>query len=156
RRDVVHRDVGQHLAVDRDVRLLEAVHQAAVGQAELARTGVDADDPQRAELALALLAADVRVLVGLRDGLLRDAEYLAAGVVVALRLGDDFLVAAARGDAFLDSCHGSVLPQRYGSMRATRPASSARTWFVPRRLRLRLVDFLVRMWLLKAWPHLNL
>src|SRR5690349_9637381 len=41
-------------------------------------------------------------------------------------------------------------------MRATRPASSARTWFVPRRLRLRLVAFLVRMWLLKACPHLNL
>src|SRR3546814_7845623 len=41
-------------------------------------------------------------------------------------------------------------------MRAIRPASSARTWFVCLRLRFRLVDFLVRMWLRLAWPHLNL
>src|SRR5690349_12088816 len=44
----------------------------------------------------------------------------------------------------------------YGSMRATRPASSFRTWLVARRPRLRLVAFFVRMWLLNAWPHLNL
>src|SRR5450432_799794 len=41
-------------------------------------------------------------------------------------------------------------------MRATRPASSFRTWLGPRRLRLRFVDFLVRIWLLNACPHLNL
>src|SRR5574337_1911805 len=44
----------------------------------------------------------------------------------------------------------------YGNMRAMRPESSFRTMFVPRSLRLRLVAFLVRMWLLKAWPALNL
>src|SRR5690606_24110538 len=47
-------------------------------------------------------------------------------------------------------------PQAYGSMRFRRPASSARTWFVCRRLRFRLVAFLVRMWLRLAWPALNL
>src|SRR5690606_28285552 len=47
-------------------------------------------------------------------------------------------------------------PQRYGSMRSRRPASSARTWFVCRRLRFRLVAFLVRMWLRLAWPALYL
>src|SRR5579883_30699 len=41
-------------------------------------------------------------------------------------------------------------------MRAMRPESSLRTMLGPRRLRLRLVDFLVRIWLLKAWPALNL
>src|SRR5215831_21070188 len=41
-------------------------------------------------------------------------------------------------------------------MRAMRPESSLRTILGPRRPRLRLVDFLVRMWLLKAWPALNL
>src|SRR6185437_15315661 len=41
-------------------------------------------------------------------------------------------------------------------MRATRPASQSRTWLVARRLRFRLVDFLVRMCDLKAWPALNL
>src|SRR5699024_2984348 len=41
-------------------------------------------------------------------------------------------------------------------MRFKRPASSARTWFVCRRLRFRLVAFLVRMWLRLAWPALSL
>src|SRR3546814_10871837 len=41
-------------------------------------------------------------------------------------------------------------------MRSRRPASSARTWFVCRRLRFRLVGFLVRMWLRLAWPALYL
>src|SRR6478736_9963059 len=41
-------------------------------------------------------------------------------------------------------------------MRAIRPESSFRTMLVPRRPRLRLVLFLVRIWLLKAWPALNL
>src|SRR3546814_7535808 len=41
-------------------------------------------------------------------------------------------------------------------MRSRRPASSARTWFVCRSLRFRLVGFLVRMWLRLAWPALYL
>src|SRR6478735_416212 len=47
-------------------------------------------------------------------------------------------------------------PYAYGSMRAIRPESSLRTMLGPRRPRLRLVLFLVRMWLLNAWPALNL
>src|ERR1700739_1226454 len=47
-------------------------------------------------------------------------------------------------------------PYAYGSMRAMRPESSFRTMLVARSPRLRLVDFLVRMWLLNAWPALNL
>src|SRR5215472_10562034 len=47
-------------------------------------------------------------------------------------------------------------PYAYGSMRAMRPESSFRTMLVARRPRLRLVAFLVRMWLLNAWPALNL
>src|SRR3546814_16928767 len=41
-------------------------------------------------------------------------------------------------------------------MRSRRPASASRTWFVCRRLRVRLVGFLVRMWLRLAWPALYL
>src|SRR5262249_9108881 len=87
--------------------LLEAVHQAAVRQAEFARSGVDAHDPQRAELALLLLAADVGILLRLDDRLLGDAEDFAPGVVVALRARNDFLVPAACDDTTFDSCHGS-------------------------------------------------
>src|SRR6478752_7618074 len=152
---VVHGDVGQHLAVEGDAGLQQAVHEAAVAHAVDAGRGVDARDPQRTEITLLLLAADVGVLQGLRDRLLGDAEDLAAGVVVALGLLQDFLVAPTRLYTTFDSCH-VLSPHRYGSMRSRRPASSARTWFVCRRLRLRLVAFLVRMWLLLAWPHLYL
>src|SRR6478672_8151695 len=152
---VVHGDVRQHLAVQGDAGLHQAVHEAAVADAVDARGGVDARDPQRTELALALLAADVGVLQGLRHRLLGDAEDLAAGVVVALGLLQDFLVAATRLYTTFNSCHFSS-PHKYGSMRFRRPASSGRTWFVCRRLRFRLVAFFVRMWLLLAWPHLNL
>src|SRR5687768_2002974 len=150
---VVDGDVGQGLAVQGDTGLQQTVHEAAVAQAVQAGRRIDADDPQRTELALALLAADVRVLGGLGDGLLGDAEDLAAGVVVTLRELDDFLVPAARRYTTLDSCH-FLSPQRYGSMRSRRPESSARTMFVARSPRLRLVAFLVRMWLRLAWPAL--
>src|SRR5579883_24056 len=107
RLEVVHGEIREHLAVDGDAGLLQAVHQPAVGQAELARRGVDAHDPQRAELALLLLAADVGVLHRLDDRLLGDAEHLASGVVVALRAAEDLLVPTARDDTTFDSCHGS-------------------------------------------------
>src|SRR5690606_32073600 len=41
-------------------------------------------------------------------------------------------------------------------MRSRRPESHAGMWFVGRRLRLRFVAFLVRMWLRLAWPALYL
>src|SRR5690606_19299061 len=106
---VVHGDVRQHLAVQGDARLAQAVHETAVAQAVDAGRGVDAGDPQRAEIALLLLAVDVGVLLGLDDGLVGNAEHLAARVVITLGLAQDLLVTAACGDATLDSCHGSAL-----------------------------------------------
>src|SRR6185295_4231579 len=46
---IAHGDVGEDLAVDLDPGELEAVHERAVGEAVLARGGVDAGDPQAAE-----------------------------------------------------------------------------------------------------------
>src|SRR4051812_49783565 len=53
---VAHGDVGQHLAVELDAGQLEAVHERAVAHAVLARGGVDAGDPEAAEVALAVAA----------------------------------------------------------------------------------------------------
>ena len=89
---LIHGEIGKHLAIDFDLGLLQAVDDLAVAQPELARGGVDAGDPERAEVALLGAAIAVRILAGLDDGLLRSAEYLAAGVVVALRLAQNFLV----------------------------------------------------------------
>ena len=55
-RGVVDGQVGQDLAVDLDTRGLEALDEAVVGQAVGAGAGVDALDPELAEVALALLA----------------------------------------------------------------------------------------------------
>src|SRR5688572_24684607 len=108
-RRVVHGDVRQHLAVEGDAGLQQAVHETAVAHAIDAGSRIDAGDPQRTEIALLLLATDVGVLQGLRDRLLGDAENLATGVVVALGLLQDLLVTAARLHATLDSCHCSAL-----------------------------------------------
>src|SRR5690606_4833328 len=77
-RRVVHGDVRQHLAVEGDAGLEQAVHEAAVAQAVDAGRRIDAGDPQRTEVALLLLAADVGVLTRLDDHLIRDAENLTA------------------------------------------------------------------------------
>src|SRR4029077_20880651 len=53
--------VGQDLAVDLDVGLLETGDEGAVGDAVLAGCRVDPDDPQLAHLALALFAVARRV-----------------------------------------------------------------------------------------------
>src|SRR5690606_19566313 len=75
-RRVVHGDVRQHLAVQGDAGLQQAVHETAVAQAVRTRGRIDAGDPQGAEMALLLLAADVGVLLRLGDRLLGDAEDL--------------------------------------------------------------------------------
>src|SRR5690606_36179578 len=106
---IVHGDISQHLAGQGDTGLQQADDEAAVACAVGAGSRADAGDPQRTEVALLLLAADVGVLTRLDDRLLGDAEDLAAGVVVTLGLAEDLLVTAARLDATLDSCHFLVL-----------------------------------------------
>jgi len=49
---VIHRKVGQHLAVERKTLFLEPADQTAVGQPFGSRSRVDARDPQCAEIAL--------------------------------------------------------------------------------------------------------
>src|SRR5207302_5774495 len=96
----------EHLAVDLDSGLAQAVDDAAVGEPVQARRGVDARDPQGAELTLVLPPVAVGVLACLDDGLLGRAIDLAPGVVVALRLAENFLVTASGRHATLHSCHG--------------------------------------------------
>ena len=98
---IVHGEFGHDLAVDLDAGLQQAVDQPAVRQPVLAGRRIDARDPQRTELALLGATIAVGVLPRLDDRLLGGAEYLAAGVVVTLRLGEDFLVSASSNDATL-------------------------------------------------------
>src|SRR5690349_22395450 len=62
---VAHGDVGQHLAVQLDARQLQAVDERRVRHALGTRGGVDAGDPEAAEVTLAVAAIAVRVRVRL-------------------------------------------------------------------------------------------
>src|SRR5689334_19016700 len=85
RRALGDRHVGEHLAIERDAGGLETPNQLRVGEAVLARRGVDAHHPQAAEVALLVLAPDVGVLRRGIDRLLGLAIQLALGLVKALR-----------------------------------------------------------------------
>src|SRR6202051_1167276 len=67
-------EIRQHLAVDRDARLGQAVDEDAVGHAERTHGGIEALDPQRAEGALLALAVAEGVLPGLFDRRVGGAE----------------------------------------------------------------------------------
>src|SRR6185436_17974357 len=115
RRLVLHRQVGEHLAVDLDVRLLEPGHERAVAHSQLAHRCVDARNPQRAHGTLLVAAVAVGVLPRLHHRLFGDAEDVAAAAAEALGLPDYFLVARARRDSTLDSWHGALLTSREAS-----------------------------------------
>ena len=89
-------DVGQHLAVEADIGGLETLDEAAVADAGTAAGGVQADDPQSADLALLLLAIAVGVLPGVLDSVFGVAEELLLIAEVALGVLQDLLAALAR------------------------------------------------------------
>src|SRR5438552_14069409 len=79
-------DVGQHLPVERDARLLEAVDEPRVRHAVDAGGGVDAGDPERAEVPAAHAAAAGRLHQAALDGL--DRALVAAVAPAAETLGE--------------------------------------------------------------------
>ena len=76
---------------------LQPVDQLAVGEAVLARGGVDADHPQAAEVALLAAAADEGVFERGVDRLFRGTIQLALVGVIALRQPKQLLPLGARG-----------------------------------------------------------
>ena len=71
---LVHGEIGEHLAVHLDTGVRQAVDEARVGQIAIMRAngGVDALNPQSAEIALLDPAIAIGVLASLFDGLTRD------------------------------------------------------------------------------------
>src|SRR6266404_2700267 len=108
-RHVMYRKIGEHLAIDGETRLVQSVDQRAVAHSAQTRRGVDAGDPQRAELTLLFAPAAIGVLTGLDDRLLGGAEDLAPGVEIALCLLENFLVPPSRDDTAFNSCHCFLL-----------------------------------------------
>src|SRR5262249_4521338 len=112
--------IGQDFAVDRDAGALEAADKSAVGQPVLAHGGVDALNPQGAEIPLLQLAADIGVLHRTVDGGIGAGDRVLAAPVEALRLFEDAFSAAVRGDGARSFWHG-----RAPSARVRHPALDA-------------------------------
>src|SRR5215472_5628758 len=106
RRRFADREIGQHLAVNRNACFAETGDEAAVIEAERAHRGVEALNPQSAKTALAPLAIAIGILIGLLDGLLGDTNSVLAAAVIALCGFKYFLVLSMSGDAALDASHG--------------------------------------------------
>ena len=105
-RSVVDSDVGQHLAVQVDVRLLQAADELGVGHAVHAGSRVDTGDPQGTEVALTQLTADIGVTQGAGDLLLRSAILLGLRAKVALRQLHNLPALLMGIDCRFNSCHG--------------------------------------------------
>src|SRR5215211_5104838 len=87
-------DVGEHLAVELDAGLAQAVHELAVAHALAASGGVDTHDPEAAKVALAVAAVAVGIGVRLEQRLL-------SPLVARVRLAAIALGALERGAALL-------------------------------------------------------
>ena len=80
----MHGDVGQNLAIDFDLGLVQAVDQAAVGQFVQTGCSIDTRNPQCTKLTFTLATITIGILTCLGDSLVGSLKQPAAGTVVAL------------------------------------------------------------------------
>lgn len=102
---LMHGQIRQYFAVNLDAGLRQAVHEARIGDPGVARGGVNALDPQRAESALLGPAIAISILAGLLDRLIGDTEGVLTPAVIALGAFDDFFVPGVGGRARGYACH---------------------------------------------------
>src|SRR5574343_440483 len=105
---VVHCEVGQHLAVDLDGSLLQAVGELAVGQTQFTHTGVDTGNPEAAEHALLGTAVTVGILPSLHYRLFGDTEDITAATAKTLGKGQNLLVTGMGRYTTFDARHVST------------------------------------------------
>src|SRR6185295_2653392 len=94
-------DVGQHLAVQRHVRLAEPGDESAVAQAREPGRGVDPDDPQRTEIPLLPGPVTAGVVQRALDGLIRALVAVLPPAPVALGQLENPIAATARLETLL-------------------------------------------------------
>src|SRR5204863_8401001 len=108
RRRARNRELGQAFAVERDAGVLETVDELAVGEAVLARRGIDSNDPESAEIALLAPPADKGILQCCVDRLFGGTIQLALVGVVAFRQIEQLLAFRPANRPSLDTRHFSI------------------------------------------------
>src|SRR5579863_5241068 len=123
------------------------MHELRVRQAVQPCRRVDARDPQAAEVALAVAAIAIAVLVGLEQGFFGRAVTTGRVTAHPLRHRQGLTALLARVDGTLYAAHDFFAPSRV----LTRGASWSDRITGAARLRLYFGDFFSSMWLEKAW-----
>jgi len=100
---VLRSQVGNDLAVERDLRGLQTFHEPAVGKARSAGSGVDADLPERAEIPFFGLAIAIGILAAMIERVGRVAVKLLAAHAEAFGGADHSPSALAGGGGVGDS-----------------------------------------------------
>src|SRR6185437_2933580 len=106
---VVHGNVGQDFAVELDSGCLEAVDELRVADAVDFSGGIDAHDPERAVLALLLLASAVSELHAALDGFLGGLVELGFCEEVTAGALQNFLAAVVAFGSTFYAGHGAAL-----------------------------------------------
>src|SRR6185503_7005038 len=113
---IAHGHVGEDFAVELDASGPHRSHEPAVRDTRLARRGVDARDPQRAELRLPLPAVAIGVVQRMERRLAGGTDELVLRPAASLSLFEELLVLLVSGDPALDSCHASpTAPSQEGA-----------------------------------------
>src|SRR5579875_649174 len=105
--------LGQHLAVNLDIGVVDSVHEPAIRDAIHARCCVDARDPETTHIALAIAAVTVHIRQRTHDGLVRGAEEPPACATMAFGQLQDLLMLFVCGYAAFDSWHSSWLSSHF-------------------------------------------
>lgn len=98
-------DHREDLAVELDVRFLQSIDELGVAHPVFAGGGVKAHRPERAEIALLLLAATVSVYAGFQNSGFGKLNLRFAAPHVTLRLGEKVAAALGMHYSAFDSGH---------------------------------------------------
>ena len=109
---IVHSQVSEHLAVDFDVLLLQAVDERRIAHAVQAGSSVDTGDPQAAEIALAEFTSDERVTQAAGNLFFRGAVLLGFRSPVAFRQLHNLAATLMGVKGPLNACHVCFPPCR--------------------------------------------
>src|ERR1019366_7355887 len=112
RRLIEHRDVRQHLAVNLNVRLLQAIHEHTVGKTLFTRCRIDTRNPQSAELALLLATITIGILTCFHHRLFGDTVDVFATPAIPLSQVKDLLMTGACYYSTFYSWHGLLLMRK--------------------------------------------